>query len=86
MVKSRRFWSSSRVLQLRCKLYAAAHHHHVDVARWPFEEEVAHVSAHHVALKAEPVGRVGYGVEYVLVERLGQFFVCKYLHLWVYCV
>ena len=32
-------------------LYAAAHHHHVDVAGRAFEEQIAHVAAHHIALR-----------------------------------
>ena len=63
------------LLELRGEADAAAHDDDVDVAGWSFEEEVAHVAADHVALQAELVGLLGYGVEDFGVERPGQFFV-----------
>ena len=54
---------------------AAAHHHHVDVFRRAFEEDVAHVAAHHIAFHAELVGTVANQVENLAVEYLGQFLV-----------
>ena len=44
------------LLELGGKADAAAHHYYVDVIRRAFEEKVAHVAAHYVALKAELVG------------------------------
>ena len=59
---------------------AAAHHHHVDVVRVAFQEEVAHVAPHEVALHAQFIGRFRDMVEDVLVYLLLDFFLVKELH------
>ena len=61
-------------------LYAAAYDHHVDVVGRTFEEYVAHISAHHIALHAQPVGGVSYFVKNVLVKYLCKFVIGIYPH------
>ena len=56
---------------------AAAYHHHVDIVRRPFEEQVAHVSAYDVAFEAQRVGHGRYFMEYVFIKKLRQFGVRK---------
>ena len=59
---------------------ATAHHHHVDVLRRAFKENVAHISTHHITLHAQFVGRFGYLVKYFVGESLLQFFLCQFYH------
>ena len=54
-------------------LYAAAHHHHVDVVGRALKEDVAHISAHNIAVEGQLVGSVADKMEYVFVEYLCQF-------------
>ena len=43
--------------------YAATHDHHVDIVGRAFEENVAHIATHHVALHPKTVGRLANLVE-----------------------
>ena len=44
-------------LQLACHLNTASHDHHVNIIRRTFQEQVAHITAYHIAFKAQFVGR-----------------------------
>ena len=46
---------------------AASYNHHIDIFRWAFEEDVAHVATHHITLHPHLVGDGGNRVEYRLV-------------------
>lgn len=47
---------------------AASHDHHVDVIGSPLQKQVAHVSAHHIALHVQVVCHAADGLEYILVK------------------
>ena len=59
---------------------AAAHDDDVDVLRGTFEEEVAHVSAHGVALQSQLVGRLGDFVEDGFVESFDEVLLRQFYH------
>jgi hypothetical protein len=44
-----------------------SHHHDVDVVTGTLEEYVANIAAYHIALNAQPVGRIANLMEYLLV-------------------
>ena len=56
-----------------CHGDAAAHDYHVNIVRRAFEEDVAHVAAHHITFHLHLVGDGGNRVEYRLVQQLRQF-------------
>ena len=51
---------------------AATHHHHIDILRWAFQVEVAHIAAHHIALECQFIGRLAYEVKEFGVEESSQ--------------
>ena len=55
-------------LQAASHIDAAAHDHHVDVFRWPFQEDIANEAAHDIAFYSQFVGRIGNQMEYVFIE------------------
>ena len=46
---------------------AASHDHHVDIVRWPFEEDIPHVAPHHIALQPQTVCGLTDLMEYLLI-------------------
>ena len=61
------------LLQRLCHINAAAHHHHINVVGGAFEEYIAYISAHKIALYMHLVGHFAYLMKYLLVEYLCQF-------------
>ena len=60
--------SSQLALEFFGHTDAASHDHHVDVIGSPLQKQVAHVSAHHIALHVQVVGYAADGLEYILVK------------------
>ena len=55
----------------------AAHYHHINVVRWAFKEQVAHVAAHHIALKAETISGFRNSMKDVFIKEFRQFGIAK---------
>ena len=72
--------ASEPLFQCVGHLDAAAHNHHVDVVRGTFQKQVAHISAHHIALHPQRVCGIAYFVKNVLVKNLCQFGIGIYPH------
>ena len=66
-------FSAKPTLHLFCQHNAAAHDHHIDVVRGSFQENIAHVTAHHIAFHAQVVGSLANQMKDVLIEYLCQF-------------
>ena len=59
-------------LQRFSHLDAAAYHHHINILGRTLQEQISHVSSHHITFQPQPIGGGGNLMEYVFVEQLGQ--------------
>ena len=62
-------------LQLLGHANPTSDHHHIDVFRRSFKENVAHITAHDITFHTEFVGAVANQVKNRLIEQFGKFFV-----------
>ena len=67
-------------LQLFGNSDAATHHDDIDVVGRTFEENVANITANHIAFDTHRVGYMAYLVEDFLIQYLGQSGVGIQLH------
>ena len=59
--------AAKRVLQFLSHLNAATNNDYVDIVAGTFKKDVAHITAHDIALHAQPISRIAYLVEYFLI-------------------
>ena len=67
-------------LQLFGHANPTSDHHHIDVFRGSFKENVAHITAHDITFHTEFVGAVANQVKNRLIEQFGKFLVAIKSH------
>ena len=63
-----------------CHFYATADHHHVNILRGAFEEQIPHIAAYDIGLDVHLIGHFAYQMKDGCVQQFCQFSAVQVSH------